>query len=192
MNEKYKIIDNFLDPGYYNLIESVFLGNEAGVKWHYQDDMSGHDDGVISQGFSHSIWYDNAQDSEYYPILLPMIERIKYMLGNNYCYRLVSFMTLQNGSKRNHAHHVDMPGIKHTSVIYYLNDSDGDTIIYNEECPVGSRERPALEDLNEYKRITPKANRLLVFQGNQWHSSESPVVSPRRVIFNMNFGDTQI
>ena len=49
MNEKYKIIDNFLDPGYYNLIESVFLGNEAGVKWHYQDDMSGHDTIVVTR-----------------------------------------------------------------------------------------------------------------------------------------------
>ena len=190
--KKYEIIDNFLDPGYYNLITSVFLGTEAGVKWHYQDDMSGHDDGVKSQGFSHSVWYDNAQDSEYYPILLPMIERIKYMLGNNYCYRLVSFMTLQTGNKREFAHHVDMPGIKHNSVIYYLNDSDGDTCLYKEEKPLDSMERPSLDSLTLAERVQPKANRLLLFQGNHWHSSESPVVSPRRVIFNMNFGDAQI
>ena len=191
MNEKYKIIDNFLDPGYYNLIVSHFLGTNASVKWHYQDDMSGHD-GVTNQGFSHSIWYDNAQDSEYYPILLPMIERIKYMLGNNYCYRVVSYMTLQTGSKRNFSHHVDMPGIKHNSVIYYLNDSDGDTCLYKEEKPLDSMERVSLDSLTLAERVQPKANRLLLFQGNQWHSSESPVVSPRRVIFNMNFGDTKI
>jgi len=100
-------------------------------------------------------------------------------------------MTLQTGSKRINAHHVDMPGIKHNSVIYYLNDSDGDTCLYNEEKPLDSTERVSLDSLTLAKRVKPKANRLLIFQGNHWHSSEYPVISPRRVIFNMNFGDAQ-
>jgi len=100
-------------------------------------------------------------------------------------------MTLQTGERRVFSPHVDFPYIKHNSAIFYINDSDGDTILYNEECPVGSKEQLTLDDLTECKRITPKANRLLLFEGNYWHTGESPVDHARRVIFNMNFGDVE-
>tara|TARA_B100000959_G_scaffold109777_1_gene115783 strand:- start:946 stop:1593 length:648 start_codon:yes stop_codon:yes gene_type:complete len=204
---KYKIIDNFLDPDYYQLIVSHFLGDvdTPNVQWNYERDMSGHQHsnitkytgkeepvGISYQGFSHPIWQANHQYSPYYRVLLPMIEKIMRLLENTYCYRIMSFMTLQTGSKRNFSHHIDMPGIKHNTAVFYLNDSDGDTCLYKEEKPLDSMERVSLDSLTLAERVQPKANRLLLFQGNQWHSSESPVVSPRRVIFNMNFGDTNI
>jgi hypothetical protein len=99
-------------------------------------------------------------------------------------------MTLQTGSKRTFAHHIDMPGIKHKSVIYYLHNSDGNTCLYKEEKPLDSHNYPELESLTLAEKVQPKANRLLIFDGNHWHTGESPVDSPKRVIFNMNFGNT--
>jgi hypothetical protein len=191
---KCEIIDDFLDPGYYNLVAKTFMEQE-GIAWDYSPNISGtlrNDLSISHQGFSHTIFQMKTREAHIYPLMLPMIERIRYMIGHKYCYRMRSDMTLQTGERRVFDHHVDINHVKHTSGIFYLNDSDGDTILYNEECPVGNKERPALEDLTEYKRITPKANRLLLFEGNYWHTGESPVDSARRVIFNMNFGDEDI
>jgi len=204
---KYKIIDNFLDPDYYQLIVSHFLGDVdiPNVQWNYERDMSGNKHSVIKkytgkeepvgisyQGFSHPVWQANHQYSPYYRVLLPMIEKIRRLLENTYCYRIMAYMTLQTESKRNFGHHVDMPGTKHNSAIFYLNDSDGDTCLYNEENPLDNVEEVIPKSLTLAERVQPKANRLLCFEGNYWHSSYSPVVSPRRIIFNMNFGNTKI
>ena len=198
MSEWYEIIDDFLDPGYHQLLINSFLGSIETVplvQWNYEINMSGprYGDPTIShQGFSHSVWWDGVQDSSFYPILLPMIENIRNLTSSKFCYRAISYMTLQTGSKRIFAHHVDMPGIKHKSVIYYLHNSDGSTCLYEEEKPLDSHEYPELESLTLVKKVQPKENRLLIFEGNHWHTGESPVDSSRRVIFNMNFGNTPL
>ena len=48
---KYKIIDNFLDPDYYQLIVSHFLGDvdTPNVQWNYERDMSGHQHSNITK-----------------------------------------------------------------------------------------------------------------------------------------------
>jgi hypothetical protein len=191
---KYEIIDDFLDPDYYNLVANTFLAS-GGASWDYVANMSTDELTnlqISHQGFSHGILI-NKQPMHLYPMMLPMLENIRHILGNQYCYRARADMTLQTGERRVFSPHVDMTNYKHNSAILYINDSDGDTILYDKECPVvESLEQPALEDLTEYKRITPKANRLLLFEGNYWHTGESPVDSARRVIINMNFGDEEI
>ncbi len=191
---KYEIIDDFLDPDYYNLVANAILKPE-GIAWDYVENISGKqytNPQISHQGFSCTIYQDKQQPSHFYERMIPMIEQIRHILGNKYCYRMRADMTLQTGERRVFDHHIDMPGTKHNSAIFYLNDSDGDTILYNEECPVRNKYRPEIEDLTEYKRIAPKANRLLLFEGNYWHTGESPVDSARRVIINMNFGDEEI
>jgi len=194
---KYEIIDNFLEPSYYNLVANAV----EGLRWDYVANIAGperNDLKISHQGFSHYIFRDNTQLSEVYPLMLPMLENIRHIANNKYCYRARAAMTLQTGERQVHDHHVDM-GHKHNSAIFYINDSDGDTILYNEECPVNtasthdpSVKRPKLDDLTECVRIRPRANRLVIFEGNYWHTGESPLDHARRVIINMNFGDEKI
>ena len=68
--------------------------------------------------------------------------------------------------------HVDTPH-KHYVFLVYLNNSDGDTILFN-------------DDMEEIKRITPKRGRFVVFDGSIKHAVGVPINTKHRVVFNYN------
>ena len=69
------------------------------------------------------------------------------------------------------------------SMVYYVNDSDGDTFIFNEHhCPNCSIGKITLMD-----RITPKAGRAIVFPSTQFHASSNPINTPSRFVINATF-----
>jgi len=73
--------------------------------------------------------------------------------------------------------HVDLDGVKHIVALYYLNDSDGDTVFF--------------ENINgaakEIMRVTPRANTMVCFDGAIFHSAEPPRNSPMRIVINTNY-----
>ena len=86
--------------------------------------------------------------------------------------------------KENNGIHIDLPE-DHYACVYYVNDSDGDTIVYeqtryNTEC--GSQNVP----LTEHKRVTPKKGRLVIFDGARFHCSSQPK-NAYRCIINFDF-----
>jgi hypothetical protein len=75
--------------------------------------------------------------------------------------------------------HVDLDH-PHLVLLYYVNDSDGDTIIFS---------RKYGEDKSEYKiefQLTPKAGRFLLFPGEYYHTGRHPINSDVRLIINYN------
>lgn len=82
--------------------------------------------------------------------------------------------------------HVDRPGM-HLVCIYYVNNSDGDTIIFdkmNDDSDINQYLNP-----NEQKvltKISPKKGRCLIFDGRHYHASTPPSNDVRTVI-NFNF-----
>ena len=64
--------------------------------------------------------------------------------------------------------HTDFP-FDHTVVLYYVNDSDGATVLYNNDGSI-------------YKKVEPKRGRVLVFDGNILHSGGIPRQGPRSVV----------
>ena len=81
---------------------------------------------------------------------------------------------------------------EHYVIVYYLHDSDGDTVIYNEtqgwnNCTFGAtNEKNISENLTVAQRVTPVRNRAVIFKGNHLHSVMSPIKSPHRMIVNIN------
>ena len=68
---------------------------------------------------------------------------------------------------------------EYTTTIYYTSDSDGDTVLYNET-----------EESDQYtvmETVTPKKNRLLIFDGKRFHTGHSPMLHQNRVLINSNF-----
>jgi ectoine hydroxylase-related dioxygenase (phytanoyl-CoA dioxygenase family) len=77
--------------------------------------------------------------------------------------------------------HIDAD-ISHLVFIYYVNDSDGDTVFFKQKFngfPV--------KNLDEEFRISPKAGTAVLFDGNQYHASSSPVNSDYRCVLNIDF-----
>lgn len=76
--------------------------------------------------------------------------------------------------------HVDTP-IKHNVFLYYLNDSDGDTIFFNKKF--GSEEG----SLDVVDKVTPKAGTGIVFDGSYFHSSTPPSENTLRIVLNIDY-----
>jgi len=79
-----------------------------------------------------------------------------------------------------HLPHVDS-NQKHLVFLYYVNDSDGDTVIFDKR--VGD----SLDNMNIIRRISPKAGAAIVFDGSMYHASSSPVLADYRCVVNANF-----
>jgi len=91
---------------------------------------------------------------------------------------------------------VDTPHLDRTEphlvFLYYVNDSDGDTIIYNYKSK-SPNDIPFFEDVKEQKRVKPKQGRVVIFDGLYWHTAEQPTKDIRCIInFNIANGNNDI
>ena len=68
---------------------------------------------------------------------------------------------------------------KHLVALYYVCDSDGDTIIYNEREKLGT--------YTIKQKVTPKQGRIVLFDGSLYHTAEQPLNNVRCVV-NYNLG----
>lgn len=85
---------------------------------------------------------------------------------------------------------VDTPHLDRTTphlvFLYYVNDSDGDTVIYNYKSK-SAKDIPFFEDVKEQKRVKPKQGRVVIFDGLYWHTAEQPTQDIRCIInFNID------
>ena len=79
-------------------------------------------------------------------------------------------MTLYNPNNYRHEIHTDLE-IPNTTCIFYVNDSDGDTVLHEKGMA---------------RSVEPKANRLLMFDGDIAHTGHSPSKHKNRVLINTN------
>lgn len=67
------------------------------------------------------------------------------------------------------------------TAIYYVNDSDGDTYLFNCFAPKIN------DEISVYKTFTPKKGSILIFDSRRFHSSSSPLKNEKRIVLNMVF-----
>lgn len=107
------------------------------------------------------------------PIANAILEKTKIKFENIHFNRAFLQLPLEaRFVKENNGIHIDLPE-DHYACVYYVNDSDGDTILYeqtryNTEC--GSQN----VSLTEHKRVTPKKGRVVIFDGARFHCSSQP------------------
>lgn len=82
--------------------------------------------------------------------------------------------------KEHNGIHVDLP-IDHYACVYYVDDSDGDTILY-EQTRYNTEPGSQNVSLTEHKRVSPKKGRIVVFDGARFHCSSQPRKRHRCII----------
>lgn len=126
-----------------------------------------------------------------YPMLLCAFDNVNEPVNNFIRLRLA--LQTPIGQKFVNNAHVDY-GFEHKTALLYLNSCDGNTIIYNEVydhkseiSPLDYLNNKLKNNLTVSNEVDPKENRLVLFNGLQYHSSQRPVDFPYRIILNINY-----
>lgn len=87
------------------------------------------------------------------------------------------------------APHIDFNSeVDFTTLVYYVDDSDGDTILFSKKHTAGDEYDPVIkEPLIEVYRHTPKKGEAIVFNGHRYHAGNYPINYGKRIVINFDF-----
>ena len=175
-----QVIDNFLPKQVADEIHTVLFSND--FPWYFKHDITYGDYNETREknvpAFSHFFLNPNVGPSNFYSFIstTPFIGRVQLPPSQITLARafLQTATNTPQGDKHNNKH-IDVE-VPHIVLLYYVCDSDGDTFLMSKD---------KLSSLVT-KRVTPKKNRALVFDGGIYHASSKPQHSNRCVInFNL-------
>ena len=92
-------------------------------------------------------------------------------------------MTLYSNESILYEPHIDLDE-PHLASIFYVNDSDGNTVIYDQKW---NPEQGIKQELTVMQEIEPVANRLIAFDGMHIHTGHNPTKHSNRILINTNF-----
>ena len=172
-----KIIDNCILKELQDKIENYFLQNT--FPWFYQAHSLQKDQPkkykIESKNtfdepqFTH-IFVDKGEvNSSHIDIVIDLLKELKIEKSEILrCKANLKFKT--NSKKLHNIFHVDH-ALPHQVLIYYINDSDGDTYL----------------QLNKsLKKVKPKKGRVLMFKGGTMHAANHPKKTSKRLVLNFN------
>jgi hypothetical protein len=98
-----------------------------------------------------------------------------------YLHRIRLGLVFRTPTIINHGEHLDFSQFK--TGLFYINDSDGDTNIYEEKFNI----KRVPEKFKLKKSISPIENRWYDFDGRRYHNSNSPTQNNYRLVLTFNY-----
>ena len=191
------IIDDFIPSWYQDALEnmikntSLYYSDNSNHKRDISIPVYGSDPPLIaaahSGGLAAMISRDGTvHDEKQQAIITPMLFKLHEVIGPFELLRCRLAMNLSDNIGGAHQQHIDQ-STPHTVLLYYINDSDGDTILYKERAnPLTYLAGDYPKEFNVDVRVTPKKGRAIIFDGLQFHSASSPKNFLKRQIININ------
>ena len=180
MGKFIQVYDNLIPFEISNSIENLLL-YENKISYKYLFNITNSDDFTnLNPGFNYTFLADDNEHNykgKYYYFLTQVlfIFSKKLNIDVNRIIRGRTFLHLPIngiGLLKNQVH-VDTHE-PHRVCLYYVNDSDGDTILFKDD------------KTTEIKRITPKKGRIVFFDGSIPHCSSNPKQTHRSIL-NFDF-----
>ena len=188
MKNKILIFDDIIDLEYQERIKSILLGDKTFESyyfpWYFTQDVTKQKDKDSQKrsAFFHGYVRDNDDtigtiDSVFHYLIVSLLESACNKIGKQSVNVIQgrSFLQLPINYKgeREDSPHIDTSD-DHFVMLYYVCDSDGDTIIFNE--------KEKSEKYTIQKIVTPKQGRVVLFDGAFYHTAEQPMNNVRCVI----------
>ena len=184
MKNKILIFDDVIDLEYQNIIKEILLGDRQykgyDFPWYLTHDVTkpAKADSQLRPAFFHGyVDYPSELSSAFHDLFIRLIQNscakidrknVDVLQGRSFCQLPISSDKIS----------VDTPHIDikedHFVMLYYVCDSDGDTIIYNEQIKS--------ETYTLQRRVTPKQGRVILFDGSYYHTAEQPLNNIRCVV----------
>jgi hypothetical protein len=179
-----KVIDNFLPQAYQDVLENTLL--TGGFPWYFYQTTLGNDYIPIdipgiqeTYHFAHSAMADRVTNSKYFDLFQPIMYHLMLKEGvdTSDLLRIKANLSLRSNHIKNtftppHTDYANVPPF--ITCIYYVNDSDGDTLFFDEKNKLTNR-------------VSPKKGRLVYFKGDTYHAKEAPQNFDTRCVINFNF-----
>lgn len=186
MINKIYIFDDIIDIESQNIIEQYALTTDLFLKGdnleHLNKDVEMPQDVLISPRIPPYI-QEIIKSIEY-----SSISKIDKEIIHTYRYKMNRLNVVDRKSNEfdKIGMHIDREQ-EHLSIVYYINDSDGDTFIYDTDLVnIGDLNHIVLNKEFEHfvlkKRVSPKKGRVVIFNGLLPHHSSYPTKSNRYVI----------
>jgi hypothetical protein len=195
----YMEFEDFIPDYYQESIENYMLGRNI---WGFNHNISGVEnrnfkfpEGVYlsenQQGFGSTIFSNNDKNWKYEEDLAAMLIPMVTKVGQQFPFDLDVVRIRGGMSTRWPQGGINIPhtdwDFPHYTFLYYVNDSDGDTILFNELRDARNSDTYQYDEFTLFKRVTPKRGRAILFNGMYYHSSSQPQNHHSRVILNINF-----
>ena len=204
LDNTFYVIENFFELEYQNYLENIF---QYTTPWYFtKSTLAKKEDGIFdnntfdSPQFSLQLCRLDNIDKELEPI--SFFDTFKNNLENvlpvkvRQIIRSHATLTLPivDGWKNKRFHapaHVDLEVPKHLdyglddviTCIYYINDSDGDTLAF---YPPDKTKWNRASNLEVADRVTPKKGNLILFKGSTLHAGCPPIHTKSRCLININ------
>lgn len=161
-----KIVDDFIPKQYQDEIEKVLCGDT--FLWTYQQctykSYNKFDDRICDVPFLGRKIADSSGGIPEYNLFKPLVyffmEHTGLLVED--MLRAKANLLMPKNDKRWHPPHKDYTYNNAHTLLYYVNDSDGDTLIFEDES------------LEKYQTVTPKKGRALIFPSNRLHCGNNP------------------
>jgi len=183
-----------IDKDYADILSELMLGDEIAWYWNgstvYNTNIGVVFDSKTKDNpqFTHTIYHNNAPQTEQYHYFTEMVHHLEPHIGKiKRVIRIKANLMVKDSSYPDgfyNGAHIDYSGDNLLSFVYYVNDSDGDTVIFDEHLDGNVHN---LTELTEVDRQTPTAGTGVVFNSQQLHTSSSPKLTDRRVVINYVF-----
>ena len=201
MKNKILVFDNVIDLEYQEKIKNILISNERYkgyyFPWYFTDDVTKQGDSNSQKRPAFFHGYVNCNDGEISGSVDSVFHELFVSLIQNSCLAIDktnvgimkgrSFLQLPTNFKgpRADTPHVDTADgyfIDHFVMLYYVCDSDGDTILYNEQATSNNRFFKKHDKYTIQKRVTPKQGRVVLFDGSYYHTAEQPIDNIRCIV----------
>ena len=208
---KYIQRENIITPSYLSRLTKMVSGMN-GFPWYFisedvsytpTDDFKFGGSNLMdmperekSVGFVHVLKDQDGIESPWLVHFVPLLDAVQDSLGTDINFTRVRLSLTVNHGKEAGQHnppHTDHE-TDHYAALFYFHDSNGDTVFFNEYDDPNNGDvnerwwRARTQEYTIAKRVTPKANKLFVFDGHQFHASSNPHGDEKyRVALNLNF-----
>jgi hypothetical protein len=186
--QPFKIIDNVISKDYQDYLEQLLLDSND-LPWFLirnLNEIKSNQTNTHTSGLS----IQSISDGKDHGMLALVFRSLAYNLAEkldisiNEIINARTFLQLPGGNlseTTTREYHVDYAK-PHKVLLYYVNDSDGDTILLKQKYPFSHNKISGLTQGEILQTISPKKGRVVMFDGSHFHSSTIPSNQLRCVI----------
>lgn len=193
IKDSFVVIDDFLGEFEQKIFEMTF--NNLQFNWTYNpsslyvdnlldnesnnNDFQQTEDVLDTALFTNMFFLEGITYSDQYKSLIENLILSKLPIEITKLIRIKINLTLPQYNLNSYKYnpiHVDSRQEENSfSMVYYINDTDGDTILFNEK-------KDYKGPLTEKGRVSPKKGRLVIFDGDLLHGAGIPTKNARMII----------